>query len=384
MFKIESEKDTHTHQRIRWNLKGRKEGPVIVLFVGIHGNESAGVKAADHLFTDLGKNESELDGSIFVITGNIPALDMGVRFIDTDLNRLWEIPDGVAGRRLSNGIASTSEYSESREIKECINQIIEEYQDTARDFIFADLHTTSSKSCGFILINDTLDNRSLARKFPLPQILGIEENIYGTLLSYINNLGYKAIGFEAGAHHDEISVQRSEAFLELLLHNTGVRKLPEIKLKQLADELQCPDDVPETYYEIRYHKLLEDPGNFKMMSGFENFDRIEKDTPLAYEREQLIVAPVSGRIFMPLYQNKGHDGFLIIREVSDFWLELSAFFRNSFLNNVLKYLPGVTVLNSRSFEVDLTVARFLVKNIFHLLGYRVVQKDEETLICHKR
>jgi len=87
---------------------------------------------------------------------------------------------------------------------------------------------------------------------------------------------------------------------------------------------------------------------------------------------------------MPLYQNKGHDGFLIIREVSDFWLELSAFFRNSFLNNILKFLPGVTVLNSRSFEVDLTVARFLVRNIFHLLGYRVVQKDEETLICHKR
>jgi len=268
MLKIESEKDTKTHQRIRWVLQGKKEGPVVVLFVGIHGNERAGVKAADHLFTDLKNNEDELDGSVFVITGNIPALQMGVRFIDTDLNRLWEIPDGVAGRRSLNGITSTTEYSESSEIKQCINQILKDYGDTARDFIFADLHTTSSKSCGFILLNDTLDNRALARKFPLPQILGIEENIYGTLLSYINNLGYKAIGFEAGAHHDEISVQRSVAFLELLLHNAGVRKLTEGKLRNLADELQCPDDVPETYYEIRYHKLLDDPRNFKMMSGF--------------------------------------------------------------------------------------------------------------------
>jgi predicted deacylase len=384
MLKIESEKDTITDQRIRWSLQGSKEGPVLVLFVGIHGNERAGVKAADHLFTDLKNSEDELDGSVFVITGNIPALQMGVRFIDTDLNRLWEMPDTVTGQRSLNGIASTSEYSESREIKECINQIIAENGNTARDFIFADLHTTSSKSCGFILLNDTLDNRELARKFPLPQILGIEENIYGTLLSYINNLGYKAIGFEAGAHHDDISVQRSEAFLELLLHNTGIRSLKEKRIMQLADELQCPDDVPETYYEIRYHKLLDDPKKFKMMSGFKNFDIIEKDTPLAYEREKLIVAPVSGRIFMPLYQNKGHDGFLIIREVSDFWLELSAYFRNSFLNNILKYLPGVSVINSRSFEVDLTIARFLVKNIFHLLGYRVVQKDEDTLICHKR
>jgi len=384
MLKIESEKGSDTHQRFRWVLQGNREGPVVVLFVGIHGNERAGVKAADNLFTDLKDTEKELNGSVYVITGNIPALEMGVRFIDTDLNRLWEIPDGVAGRRSLNGIASTSEYSESREIKECINQIINENRDAAQDFVFADLHTTSSKSCGFILLNDTLHNRELARKFPLPQILGIEENIYGTLLSYINNLGYRAIGFEAGAHHDEISVERSEAFLELLLHNTGVRKLDEASIQNLSEKMQCSGNIPETYYEIRYHKLLDDPGKFKMMSGFENFDRIEKDTPLAYEREQLIIAPVSGRIFMPLYQNKGHDGFLIIREVSDFWLELSAYFRNSFLNNILKYLPGVTVLNSRSFEVDLTVARFLVKNIFHLLGYRVVQKDEETLVCHKR
>lgn len=384
MFKTESEKEINTHHRIRWALQGKKEGSVIVLFVGIHGNEKAGVQAADNLFTNLKEKERELNGSVYVITGNIPALEMGVRFIDTDLNRLWEIPHGISGRRSSNGLSSTAEYSESREIKDCITHIIHENSHTAEDFVFADLHTTSSKSCGFILLNDTLENRELARKFPLPQILGIEENIYGTLLSYINNLGYKAIGFEAGAHHDEISVERSEAFLELLLHNTNVKKVDEASIHELSEQMHCIDDIPETYYEIRYHKLLDDPSEFKMMSGFQNFDRVEKNTPLAYEREQLIVAPVSGRIFMPLYQNKGHDGFLIIREVSDFWLELSAYFRNSFLHNLLKYLPGVAVAGKRSFEVDLTVARYLVRNIFHLLGYRVVQKDEDTLICHKR
>jgi predicted deacylase len=382
MYKIESEKVIGKHRRIRWALKGQKSGPVLVLFAGIHGNEKAGLIAADHLFGSL--QEQDLKGSVYVITGNIPALELGVRFIDTDLNRLWEIPDGVTENRSKNGIASTSEYSQSREIKECIHQIIEANRDHTDEFVFADLHTTSSKSCGFILLNDTLANRELARKFPLPQILGIEENIYGTLLSYINNLGYKAIGFEAGAHHDEISINRSEAFLELLLHNTGVRKIDERSIQKLSERMQCPADIPETYYEIRYHKLLDDPAKFKMMSGFQNFDRIEKNTPLAYEREQLIVAPVSGRIFMPLYQNKGHDGFLIIREVSAFWLELSAYFRNSFLHNILKYLPGVSVSGERSFEVDLTVARYLVKNIFHLLGYRVVQKDDDTLICHKR
>ncbi len=99
---------------------------------------------------------------------------------------------------------------------------------------------------------------------------------------------------------------------------------------------------------------------------------------------QLIRAPKGGRIFMPLYQNEGDDGFLIIREVSPFWLKLSGYLRKSFFHGLLKYLPGVKPVSEHSFEVNLNVARFLVKDIFHLLGYRVTQKDENTLICYRR
>lgn len=385
MQKIElTDKELKDNQRVRWSIETGKKGPVVVLFVGIHGNEPAGTKAVDQIAAKLRSDSKEMVGAVYAISGNIQALDLGVRFIDTDLNRLWEL---FQNRRIAtnqNGASKSVEYGESLEIKETLEEILKKHKKRATDFVFADLHTTSSQSCAFILLNDTLLNREIARKFPVPQILGIEENIHGTLLSYINNLGYKAIGFEAGAHEDELSVERSEAFIWLLLHNSGVLVLNESEKDHTEDSIQAHEGVPDTYYEVLYHKRVEDPDKFQMISGFQNFDPIEKGTPLAYEFGKLIEAPEDGRIFMPLYQKAGHDGFLIVRTVSPVWLELSAYLRKSSAHNFLKYLPGVTVNNERSYIVNLQIARFLVKDIFHLFGYRVSNIDENTLICYKR
>jgi predicted deacylase len=377
--------DTEKIERVRWAQSGDKKGPVLVLFVGIHGNEPAGVHAIDNVARALSGIDEPFSGSVYAITGNIRALELGVRFLDTDLNRLWErFYTGKNYTLQKNGQHQPAEYGESLDIKQTVDQIIKKHKGQAEDIIFADLHTTSSQSCAFILVNDTLANRDLARKFPLPQILGIEENIRGTLLSYINNLGYRAIGFEAGAHLDKVSVERSEAFLWMLFHNSGLMSLSETKLLKIKDTLKAHSGVPHTYYEIKHHKLVNDPNEFDMISGFENFDIVEKDTPLAYERGELIRSPRSGRIFMPLYQNKGHDGFMIIREVSEFWLEASALMRGSQVHRILKYLPGVSSAGLNRFEVNRRVSRFLVRDIFHLLGYRITEKDEETLICSRR
>lgn len=371
-------------ERIRWSKSGDKKGPVLVLFVGIHGNEPAGIHAVDQISKRLAGDDEEINGSVYAITGNIEAVKLGVRFLDTDLNRLWERFNTSQDYSISRAENRPAEYLESLEIKKAVDYIIEKHSGSASDFVFIDLHTTSSQSCAFILLNDTLDNRELAREFPVPQILGIEENIQGTLLSYINNLGYKAIGFEAGAHNAEVSVIRSEAFLWLVLDELGIYPLADENRVRNEKLLKTENGVPDTYYEIIHHKIVENPEKFDMLDGFQNFDQIEKETPLAYEHGTLIKAPESGRIFMPLYQKVGNDGFLIIRQVSPFWLTLSGYLRKSFFHTLLKYLPGVNQLGAQSYEVNLNVARFLVKDIFHLLGYRVTQKDENTLICYRR
>lgn len=370
--------------RIRWAVPGDENGPVLVVFAGIHGNETAGVHAIDSVASDLKEKDAELKGSLYAITGNMRALELGVRYVDTDLNRLWE--NGFDRSQYSSaGTADhTVEYKESLEIKRAVEWILEKHSAKASRFIFVDLHTTSAESCAFILINDTLANRELARKFPVPQILGFEENIHGTLLSYINNIGHLSLGFEAGAHSNEASIERSKAFLRLAMHWLALNQLTAGEVERCENRLDIHPDVPDSYYEVKYHKIVDEPEKFEMKRGFQNFDNIDKGTPLAKENGELIEAPVSGRIFMPLYQKKGHDGFLIIREVSPFWLKLSAYVRKSFVHKLLQYLPGVYVESDRAFKIDLTIAKFLVKDIFHLFGYRVVRTGENTVICYRR
>jgi succinylglutamate desuccinylase len=396
--------ETEVSGRIRWHIQGAAEGPLLVLFAGIHGNEPAGIRAIDGLAEELMARSEEFLGTLYVITGNQRALELGVRYIDTDLNRLWErvdadAPADVGVYRASpepQGLSEPSEhagssqrnepseYAESREIRQTIDEILRRHASKASDIIFSDLHTTSSESCAFILINDTLANRRMARKFPLPQILGIEENIQGTLLSYINNLGYKSIGFEAGAHDSEASVTRTRAFLKLLLHNSGILLMDEHKKLIEESRLEVYESVPADYYQIKHHQYVEDPRKFHMKPGFENFDSVQAGQLLATEDNEEVTAPMDGRIFMPLYQEKGHDGFLIIRKVPLLWIGLSAYLRGDFTHSILQRLPGVSVAGPRALRVDLSIARFFVKDIFHLLGYRVTRRDESTLICHRR
>jgi predicted deacylase len=376
---------TAQSDRVEVVHSGDKNGPAVVLFVGMHGNETAGVNAIVNIINKYLENGKKLEGSLYAIKGNLEALNRGVRYIDTDLNRLWEIFDTTLDYSHANDPDLVpAEYLESLQVKSAIEEILEEHQENKSEIIFADLHTTSAESCAFILLNDTIANRKIARKFPVPQILGIEENIHGTLLSYINNLGYRAIGFEAGAHTAKESVKRSEAFICLLLHYTGLVTLDEKKLKNFESEIKAHANVPDTYFEIKYHHYIDDPVNFNMFPGFHNFDEIEKDTPLAYENGELIKAPVSGRIFMPLYQKIGNDGFLILDEVSPFWLTLSSWIRNSPVHSLLQYLPGVEKINRQVYEVDRQIALFLVKEVFHLMGYRVLEKNEHTYICFRR
>ncbi|MDZ7756513.1 succinylglutamate desuccinylase/aspartoacylase family protein [Rhodohalobacter sp.] len=370
--------------RIRWKVPGDVNGPVVVVFAGIHGNETAGVHATDTVVSELLESGENLNGSLYVITGNMRALELGVRFVDTDLNRLWETGFDRSHYSPTGNANHSVEYKESLEIKNSVEWILNKHRDTASDFVFIDLHTTSSESCAFILINDRLDNRRLARKFPVPQILGFEENIRGTLLSYINNIGHMSIGFEAGAHTSVDSVTRSQAFLRLAMHWLGMVTLKPEEVKEYEEEMNVHPNVPDSYFEVSYHKIVEDAEKFDMREGYHNFDRVEKGEFLAYENGERIEAPVSGRIFMPLYQKIGNDGFLIINEVAPLWLKLSALMRTSFFHNILHWLPGVSKDTPNAYLIDIRVARFLVKNIFHLLGYRVIKKDEHTLICYKR
>lgn len=340
----------------------------------------AGIYACKRLANYLNKMRDAINGSVYMISGNRKAIDTGQRFIDVDLNRIWN-EFGKPGSTFSHNF---EEWEEAEDILQTINEIVGAHQTSTQNIHFIDLHTTSAESSSFILFNDTLKNRQIATWFPVPQILGIEESIHGTLLSYINDLGYSAIGFEAGGHTDPGSSDRMEAFIWQYLHRAEVVNLDISDLHVYEELLRDDPEVAGEYFEITYHHYVKDAEQFKMKSGYRNFDFVEEGELLAYENYDPVYAYCDGRIFMPLYQNKGNDGFFILRNRSPLWLELSSIFRDSFVNKYLHLLPGVDKIEDGHFKVDLKTAKFLVKQLFHLLGYRVIRKDKFTLQCYKR
>lgn len=383
MVKSEDEAfDMEKVDRIIWK-HSKDSGPVVVIFAAIHGNELAGLHASRRIAKSLSQNVDRLKGSVYIISGNLKAIREGVRYIDRDLNRIWR---DFSNKDRPRDHDQSSEWTEAEELVRVLNEIVSEHEYVTKEISFIDLHTTSAKSCAFILFNDTLQNRDKAADFPVPQILGIEETIHGTLMSYINDLGCPAIGFEAGKHEDQSSIDRTEAFLWLYLNHTGIIELKSKEVSHHESVISGDNRLDDEYYEITYHHYVEDASRFKMKSGYYNFDAVRKGDLLAYDDNEPVHAPQNGLIFMPLYQSKGSDGFFILKGRSSFWLKVSAAIRDTFINNYLHLLPGVEKTEDKrlAYRVNLKVARLFVKELFHLMGYRVIKQDPNTLICYKR
>ena len=121
-------------------------------------------------------------------------------------------------------------------------------------------------------------------------------------------------------------------------------------------------------------------------ANYRNFKPIHKGEALAKDRDGTIQAPYKGRIFMPLYQQSGEDGFFIVRKVPMWALKLSSVLRKINFETALTWLPGVQRDSPQphALIVNKKVARFLVVELFHLLGYRRKKDDGDVMIFSRR
>lgn len=378
---IESFDHTIEIERILGNIKGENNSPSIVVFAGIHGNEIAGVYAVKRILKKIKTDKIKFKGNLHVIGGNLNALQKNIRFEKTDLNRLWTREKIEQFGFSKNG--HSADVNEQIAIYEIIKKILKNEQGP---FYFIDLHTTSSKTVPFITISDSLNNRKFSSKFSIPIVLGIEEYLDGPLLTYINEFGHIALGFEAGEHTDHKSIDNCEAFIWLTLEASGCVSKKQIKeFKGYKETILAHQRKPH-FYEIDYRYLINDTEDFIMINVFDNFEKIKKDEILALSDNSIIRASMDGRIFMPLYQDQGDDGFFIITKISRIWLTLSAIVRKMKLDNILRLLPGIKKDPSNAYTliVNPKTAKFWVIKIFHLFGYRKRVIKDNKLYFTKR
>ena len=369
--------------RIIGHIKGQQKGPTLVFFGGIHGNEPSGVKALERVFAMLESKKDQLRGNIVGIRGNIPALDKERRFLENDLNRIWTSP-GIEKIRSKKPEELTSEEEELIEIHKIISKII---TNESAPFYFIDFHTTSSPTLPFITINDAMINRKFAKLFPLPVILGMEEYLEGPLLSYINEKGYVAIGFESGQHYTTEATENSVAFTWLTLIFAGALQGDVSSDKnRYLEQLRNAAEGDRTFYEVTHRHLITDKDQFNMLPGFRSFDTLKEGTRLASHNGNQLSTDKKTIVFMPLYQEQGEEGFFLIKKVPRWILSLSAGMRKLRLDAALTLLPGISwaSANKDQLMVDLKVAKYLSKPLFHLLGYRSKKLDKTHILMTNR
>lgn len=366
-------------KRLIGHHQGSNNGPVLIFFGGIHGNEPAGVRALEQVMGTINKNL--LKGSVYAIKGNLPALERKKRYLDEDLNRIWT-EDNI--NTIQSKTDLTNEEKELMELLELINSILTNHKGP---IYFFDLHTTSSKTIPFITINDAIINRSFSKLFPVPIVLGIEEYLEGPLLSYINQKGYVSLGFESGQHNDKMAIKNAISFIHLALVHSGCVKMEDVKdYYHHFNSLKAQSKSVSSFFEIVSLYKISGKDRFKMCSGFESFQKLKKGTRVAVNNNEPITVRSKGRIFMPLYQKKGSEGFFIIRPVETIFLGLSKALRRIKIDGLLICLPGVKWFNKEKgiLSVNLKVARYLAKPLFHLLGYRSKQITKTHLYFFNR
>ncbi|MEC3964349.1 succinylglutamate desuccinylase/aspartoacylase family protein [Flagellimonas halotolerans] len=367
--------------RIIDHIKGIKSGPTVVFFGGIHGNETAGVFALKAVFNEIRTKKIGISGEVYAISGNLGALESKQRFQDEDLNRIW-FPERIE-RIVGNKETHHNEDNELNQLYRLIQDIL---KNSNPPFYFLDLHTTSSHTPPFMVLNDSLLNRTYASNYPLPIILGIEEYLKGALLSYINELGYVSLGFESGQHNDGVAIQNSIEFIRYSLALTQSVDFSEQQKERLRNKIAAWGTVSHKFYEIYHQYDIGSQTAFKMFPGFVNFQIVPKGESLALVDAVVLKTTKKRQIFMPLYQKQGNEGFYFIRPIPKFWLWLSKKIRRFKVDHILVKLPGVEWETDKkdTLMVDQRVARFFTKSFFHLLGYRARKLDKNHLVAKNR
>jgi len=371
-------------RRVLARLGGQVPGPTIVVAAGIHGNEPAGLEAVIRVVSRLERERPDIRGSLVALAGNRAALRERTRFIDEDLNRRWT-PERVAALRA--GAGREAPLAEDREQLELLDALQEAVAAASGPLHFLDLHTSSAEGPPFLTVGDTLYNLRFAARFPLPLLLGLEEQVDGALLEYLNNLGFVTVGVEAGHHAAGSSVDRLEAVLWLALLHAGL--LPAEALPDADGHRRLLEEAGRglpRLLEVRRRHAISSEDGFRMEPGFANFHPVAKGQLLARDEHGLVLAPESGRLLLPLYQGKGSDGFFIASEVRAFWLGLSTVLRRLRLGALLRLLPGVRRHPARRelLVVNTRVARWLAPETFQLFGYRKLRRADGELLVGRR
>lgn len=292
--------------RIIGEYDSENKGPLLFITGGVHGNEPSGIIALQKVFKILNVEKPDINGKVVGVSGNRKALMNDVRYIDEDLNRTWTVEN------IASGSKDSHEKKEMFEIIEILEQFPEK-EFTKRYFL--DCHTTSSASEPYISVQEVNDNDAWAHLFPTYIIRGFSDIVLGCIDHYESRIGITGFVFEGGQHESEVSEMNHEGIIWLALQNACDLNLESLTTFPEAAKRLSEKKENQKTFEIKYRHGLKAGDDFKMETGYTNFQPIKKGEVLAHQNGKPIKSEWDAYIFMPLYQKQGNDGFFVVDEV---------------------------------------------------------------------
>lgn len=375
------------------DVTGERPAPTLIVVGGLHANEPAGIEAAQRVHNSIDDGRLHIGaGRLVSLRGNLGALAAEAaepwlrdRYIHEDLNRVFhEVDDAPAD--------ASAERSERAQLADEITSIV---QAARGDVYLLDLHTVSSDSPAFIALEDSLPARRFAQRFPLPKILGMEEELRGLLIDYATSeLGCVSCIVEAGRHDEPRSTDVHEAVILLALISLGIASAPA---KTSTGE--SPHDVVEQasggrgrrFYDVRQRVPIERLP-FRMQPGATAFMPVTAEqTIVAMDGPDPVTPGANGLLFMPNRQASprvGDDAFFVVAPVGRVWLSVSAGIRRrALVHRVLPILmPGVRRREGdpHALLVAPEYAAVLRREVLHLLGYRLIRWSHTPYLARRR
>lgn len=194
------------------SFRSDKDGPHVLINAITHGNELCGAIALDHLFRN---DVRPLCGTLTLGFANIaayrafdPADPTQSRFVDEDLNRVWDEATLLGTRQ-------SVELTRARRIRSLIDSV---------DFLF-DIHSMQHKTEPLMLAGPLQKGRALARAIGHPQYVVCDTgHAAGRRLRDYGGFGNEAdpsnaLLIECGQHWEERSADVAmESTMRFLLH----------------------------------------------------------------------------------------------------------------------------------------------------------------------
>ncbi len=258
-------------------------GPIITIIGWTHGNERCWVEAIDTIKDSLKIKRWK----IFLIYGNIEAIERNIRQIDFNLNRMFR-DDSTFTQKEKESI----EYKRSREIIPFLN-----LSDASLD-----LHSSPSIwSPAFIICEENCAN--IVEKFPFDiRCYGFTNIEPGGTDGYMNSREKLGICVECGYHNAKDAKEKALASIEKFLEYFDMIDARNSWVSKISQEIF-----------IAKYAYKTQTNSFQVIKIFADFEDIIEWQILGYDGKVPIFAQFTGKILFARDRNQiWVEGFVII------------------------------------------------------------------------